>query len=175
LETLDTLFNPECEEMVKDEDLPIPSHTFDVDDRKIVQYKVKGIPQGAATSPTLSTLCLDQTLLDINSSKESKIIMYADDGLIFSKTRKGIESCKEALSKIVAINENKSSYVKIKKFIKELKFCGLVYLLDGSLVSRTRSGTEFNFGIKEQFLAYLKENISKRYSNFNKKKKKKNR
>jgi len=173
LETLDTLFNPECEEMVKDEDLPIPSHTFDVDDRKIVQYKVKGIPQGAATSPTLSTLCLDQTLLDINSSKESKIIMYADDGLIFSKTRKGIESCKEALSKIVAINENKSSYVKIKKFIKELKFCGLVYLLDGSLVSRTRSGTEFNFGIKEQFLAYLKENISKRYSNFNKKKKKK--
>jgi len=43
-----------------------------------------GIPQGASTSPTLSTLVLDPLMRIINSKEHLKLVMYADDGIIFA-------------------------------------------------------------------------------------------
>jgi hypothetical protein len=43
-------------------------------------YRARGVPQGAPTSPLLSTLLLPGSILDRPGLKS---IMYADDGLYF--------------------------------------------------------------------------------------------
>lgn len=42
-------------------------------------YRVKGVPQGAPTSPILSTLALEGSILD----RGVDTIMYADDGIYY--------------------------------------------------------------------------------------------
>jgi hypothetical protein len=43
-------------------------------------YRVRGVPQGAPTSPTLSLLGLHESILD---RPGIKTVMYADDGLYY--------------------------------------------------------------------------------------------
>jgi len=92
--------------------------------------------------------------------------MYADDGLIFSTKEKWIHLVKKELTKIVEINETKSSFVKFcGKFVKPLKFCGLIYHdLEGSLQSSTRSGKTLSFSPSMQFLSFLSLNFRFNYS-----------
>lgn len=42
-------------------------------------YKVRGVPQGAPTSPLLSTLALENSILN----RGVNTLMYADDGLYY--------------------------------------------------------------------------------------------
>lgn len=162
LETLEKLFSIEDDTEVTEEELDFPLGTFEKTSVEIPIQTEKGIPQGSATSPNLATMCLDSLMKAINSNSESKIIMYADDGLIFSESEKGIIEIKKKLSEIVLVNEEKSSFVKFNgSFCKSLKFCGLIYNpIEESLSSLTRKGASLVFGPVEQFLSYLKLNSS---------------
>ena len=125
-----------------------------------------GIPQGAATSPNLATMCLDWVLLKYNNA-DIKIIMYADDGLIFAKSKKDIDMVLNDLTKIVKINTIKSSWFKYNcKFIHPLKFLGLeLNPISNYLSAKTRNGSRLVYGIKEQFLVKLGDILSDlRYS-----------
>jgi len=76
--------------------------------------KEKGVPQGAPTSCGLATIILDG-LTRNEMGNGLHVIMYADDGLIFSKTQKGIERVKTYLKSIqIEMKEEGSGYVKFK-------------------------------------------------------------
>lgn len=78
--------------------------------------KERGVPQGAATSCSLSTICLskvtnmsEQRRLELGLSASAKIVMYADDGLIFGSSEDEIRKLKDELASCrVPINEEKS-------------------------------------------------------------------
>lgn len=120
-------------------------------------YKTKGIPQGAATSPTLATMCLDSVMYSINTNLDLKLIMYADDGLIFAQNESDIYYILEELSKIVPVNYKKSSFVKFGgNFCKSLKFLGLKFdPFNNTFMSSTRKGATLVLGLKEKMLAFL--------------------
>jgi len=96
----------------------------------------QGLPQGGGISPTLSVQVLNKFI------EENDAVMYADDGLFFK------EPNREAFSKYASTgikqNEEKSGWVKkAGKWLKELKFCGLIYdgrENGGRLYSQTRKG-----------------------------------
>lgn len=87
---------------------------------------MKGLPQGLGVSPFLSTLLIDDIL-------EGGIIMYADDGLIYGKSKEKVEKLREKferkLSKLgITIAEEKSGWVKeAGEWKKPLKFLGITY------------------------------------------------
>jgi len=120
-----------------------------------IYKKSVGVPQGGACSPTLATLCLDELLLKYTHSSIGKIIMYADDGLIFSNSEENIYKIREDLNKIVEVSEPKSGFIKYKgSFCKDLKFCGLVLSFSTNMLSScTRTGTNLVFSSMNQFLA----------------------
>lgn len=101
-----------------------------------------GLPQGLGLSPYLSTLTIDHLL-----EKDSGVIMYADDGIIYASTK---EKLQERIAKFVRglkslgieVASDKSSMVKIDgNWLKPLKFLGCQY--DGKtgiLRAATRSG-----------------------------------
>lgn len=79
----------------------------------------RSLPQGGGISPLLSVQVL-RPLFDNNDT-----IMYADDGIIFGKPR--LKSSQYS-SYGIEFNKEKSGYVKKEGiWLKELKFCGLVY------------------------------------------------
>lgn len=49
-------------------------------------YKMRGVPQGAPTSPILATLALHNSILD----RGMETIMYADDGLYYGEINQPI-------------------------------------------------------------------------------------
>lgn len=120
-------------------------------------YRVRGVPQGAPTSPLLATLALEKSILD-RPNLGSK--MYADDGLYYGDFRKldyspvvpnsGITSAN------IHFNLSKSGFVKKDGiWLKPLKFLGLTY--DGNLdklSASTRKGST---------LLYDKEDLVKAY------------
>jgi len=129
-----------------------------------------GIPQGAATSPNLATMCLDWVLIKYNNSN-ILIIMYADDGLIFAQSKKDIDMVLNDLAKICKLNKVKSGYFKYEsKFIRPLKFCGLeLNPITNYLSAKTRNGSTLIYGIKEQFLIKVESVLRDlRYSQVNK-------
>lgn len=71
------------------------------------QYpKERGVPQGAGASPFLS-ICL---LADLKLPGFCDIIMYADDGLVYSSRKFSSEDVKASFGALgVEINEVKSS------------------------------------------------------------------
>lgn len=92
----------------------------------------KGVPQGAPTSPFLSILILKDFLTQVPS------ISYADDPIFYSDKDFTI---KEDTEKGIILNNEKSSWVKRDgKWLKPLKFLGLILNPDGTLESETRSG-----------------------------------
>jgi len=162
LEELDDLFNPEHDGHVElsNEFVDQPVYEIDIDEREIAVKKEKGVPQGGACSPTLATLCLDPLFKKLKNRNDVRLIMYADDGLIFANNTKTIDEIKEELNKIVAVNNEKSSYFKNSGgYCKQLKFCGLLFdPVKYTLSSLTRFGAKLDFGPCEQFLSYLKLN-----------------
>jgi len=46
-------------------------------------YRVRGVPQGAPTSPVLASLALHESILD----RGVKTVMYADDGLYYGEIK----------------------------------------------------------------------------------------
>jgi hypothetical protein len=109
-------------------------------------YRVRGVPQGAPTSPSLSLLGLHDSILDrpgINT------IMYADDGLYYGdlKDTPLITPNSGIVSANISFNHKKSGWIKKDgKWLKPLKFLGLIY--DGEsdkLQAQTRKGASLEF------------------------------
>jgi hypothetical protein len=104
----------------------------------------KGVPQGAATSPILSSLVTRATLFRLLSNK---LDMYADDGIICSE--KPIELPLTQDMKIAGVNWNhdKTEIIKEKgRWQKDMKFLGLTYLhMEDKLMAETKKGSRLKF------------------------------
>jgi len=136
--------------------------------RTSLGWKENGVPQGAATSCSLSTAALDYitspdrllNALNLPDSSGLSVVMYADDGLIFAQ-------CEEDVNRVlslfkptgVSINESKSQWVKKGgAWLTDLKFLGITYSgLNETIKASTRKGATLEFGLKDQFLAFLLE------------------
>lgn len=51
----------------------------------IIRVKIKGVPQGGSISPFVSLLILEEYLIKPIKEMGHGIVMYADDGLVFSE------------------------------------------------------------------------------------------
>lgn len=80
--------------------------------------KKKGVPQGAATSCSGSTLALhhitDPALLNSElGHSRAKVVMYADDGLVFLEREEDLTAVMGLFSRTgVSVNEGKSGWIK---------------------------------------------------------------
>jgi hypothetical protein len=117
-------------------------------------WKEKGVPQGCPTSCGLSTIALDK--ITTNPIKEGKVVMYADDGLIFGKTEEAIEEVKKLFEPTkIQLNKSKSGWIKREgTWLKEIKFLGLTYK-DGEMFASTRRGSTLKFDTIAAFTAFL--------------------
>lgn len=92
----------------------------------------RGLPQGSPLSPILTVLVLDEFTKQAEDS-----VFYADDGLFFGNKPFMIE---DDPAKGILISEEKSGWVKAGKWLKPLKFLGLIWQRD-SLQGATRHGS----------------------------------
>jgi retron-type reverse transcriptase len=95
----------------------------------------KGIPQGSVVSPPLANLLLDE-LDETLISFKMKLVRYADDFLILTKTEKAAEDAIELTDMMLEdlqldLNPLKT---KIVSFDKGFKFLGAIFLYDGIFV-----------------------------------------
>jgi hypothetical protein len=134
--------------------------------RTSLGWKENGVPQGAATSCSLSTIALDSiTSPDVLSRSfdgEScpKVVMYADDGIIFAQNEEDVNRVLSLFKPSgVSVNESKSQWVKKEgAWLTDLKFLGITYSgLNETIKASTRKGATLEFGLKDQFLAFLLE------------------
>lgn len=116
----------------------------------------KGVPQGLGTSPFVSTLMTDVVLHELGN--QGNLIMYMDDGILFSGSKQGMEKVvaklKEKLSILgLEIAPEKSKYVKEDgQWTNSLRFLGLRYLPgEDTITSETRSGTSIKFPVKGEW------------------------
>lgn len=126
--------------------------------------KVKGVPQGAATSCGLSTINLE----GLWRHWKDRLVMYADDGLVFpesSVTEPRVWDIRAG----VKVSPSKSKWVKRDGiWLTPLKFLGILYVPEGmnpdgslnpgrpaSIQAKTRSGATLEFGTRHQLLAHL--------------------
>jgi len=157
LETLDKLFSIEDDTEVSEEELAFPVGTLEKTSDVIPIYKEKGVPQGASTSCSLSTLAIEDIT---NSSSSTLTLMYADDGLIFSNSECNIKSTVRRLGLCGSnVSKEKSKWFKKEgKYLGTLKFCGLRYNpISERLSAETRKGSKLEFGSREKFLNFLLE------------------
>lgn len=76
--------------------------------------KTRGVPQGAPTSCSLSTISIDQITNPERLKlglvhKDTVVVMYADDGIIFSNNLEAIEEIKKLFAlQGVPVKEEKS-------------------------------------------------------------------
>jgi len=144
-------------------------------------WKSKGVPQGMATSCSTSTLALsgitdprrlarkiEAKLISwgINAeqafkeSQEVRVIMYADDAIIFGPSEL---ACRAALdlfeeAGVETVPEKTSTIKSEGIFLKSIKFLGILWdPVDNTIRASTRGGATLEFGVKEQFLAYVLE------------------
>jgi retron-type reverse transcriptase len=92
----------------------------------------KGIPQGSVVSPPLANLLLDE-LDETLISFKMKLVRYADDFLILTKTEKAAQDAIELTDMMLEdlqldLNPLKT---KIVHFDKGFKFLGAIFLYDG--------------------------------------------
>jgi len=92
----------------------------------------KGIPQGSVVSPPLANLLLDE-LDETLMSFKMKLVRYADDFLILTKTEKAAQDAIELTDMMLEdlqldLNPLKT---KIVHFDKGFKFLGAIFLHDG--------------------------------------------
>jgi len=106
------------------------------------RYRVKGVPQGAPTSPVLSTLALEGSILD----RGVNTVMYADDGLYYGDIDVPLITPNSGMvTANIYFNLGKTGWVKRNgEWLKPLKFLGLEY--DGdTLKAATRKGSKLVF------------------------------
>jgi hypothetical protein len=107
----------------------------------------RGVPQGANTSPLLAILVLTK-LDELVKKAGHKLLMYADDGIIYSDSPIDIKGIFQGLRNVgITLNEKKSFILKDQgKWVRELKFLGLLYdPLSDHLMSHTRNGARMIF------------------------------
>lgn len=107
-------------------------------------YRVRGVPQGAPTSPVLACLALHGSILD----RGMETVMYADDGLYYGQINQPIITPNSGMvTGNIYFNLSKSGWVKRNgEWLKPLKFLGLEY--DGktnTLKAKTRKGSELQY------------------------------
>jgi len=133
-------------------------------------YRVRGVPQGAPTSPVLACLALHESVLDRGMST----IMYADDGLYYGKINQPIITPN---SGIVTANirfnlsqNEKGDYVKtdwVKKdgvWKKPLVFLGLEYNGEtNKLSAKTRKGSTLEYDKEDLIDAINNPEVIKGY------------
>nr|YP_009722330.1 hypothetical protein [Morchella importuna]QGN66732.1 hypothetical protein [Morchella importuna] len=109
-------------------------------------WRNKGLPQGSGISPILSILPL--LCLEKLEEKGLKILMYADDGIIYGDERENYHRLAEELlhenNTGATLSTEKSEWVKINGvWAKNLKFLGLTYYpTDDTLGASTRKGSK---------------------------------
>ena len=90
-----------------------------------------GIPQGAVISPMLANLCLD-VLDDRLLAEGLKLVRYADDFVVLTKSRKAAERAhaltEETLTALRLRLE--SSKTRIVRFSEGFKFLSVIFLKD---------------------------------------------
>lgn len=119
-------------------------------DFNIGNYNIKGVPQGAPTSPILSaTILRDYLFKDFG-----KVVGYADDIILYDVIKEPFTT--PEMKKLgIIISEPKSMWVRDNHWIKPLKFLGLEY--DGNLNklrAKTRNGATMLFD-KEELIEAL--------------------
>jgi len=100
-----------------------------------------GVPQGFGASPLLATIALNP----IYSKWKNHLLMYMDDGILYSDSAIDIQDFKDDLEKLgITLSERKSKYVKYNGFwVSKLKFLGLEYNpYKNELKGKTRNGSE---------------------------------
>lgn len=127
-----------------------------VDPSEIQWTKERGVPQGSATSTTLSILNLGWLTW---YKHKDQILMYADDGLAFSKNVANLINNEWSG---VIINWEKSKWLKRdgEWLVDSFKFLGLRYFpaKDGKperMKAETRNGATLEFDRQTQFLSWL--------------------
>lgn len=125
-------------------------------------YRIRGVPQGAPTSPVLANIGLHNSILD---RPGLNTVMYADDGLYYGEINQPIITPNSGMvTANIAFNTSKSGWVKKDGvWLKPLKFLGLEF--DGTtLKAKTRKGSELEFDKEELIDAVLdRENIKNDY------------
>lgn len=72
-------------------------------------YRVRGVPQGAPTSPVLASLALHESILD----RGVETIMYADDGLYYGEINQPLITPNSGIvTANIRFNLEKSEWVK---------------------------------------------------------------
>jgi retron-type reverse transcriptase len=90
-----------------------------------------GIPQGAVVSPMIANLCLD-ALDDRLLAEGIKLVRYADDFVILTKSRRAAERAYEITEETLhslrlKLHEGKT---RIVRFSEGFKFLGVIFLKD---------------------------------------------
>jgi group II intron reverse transcriptase/maturase len=103
----------------------------------------KGIPQGSVVSPLLANLFLDE-LDEALLARGYKLVRYADDFVILTKTRPEAEAALEFTEEVLArlglrLDEEDTT---ISDFEEGFKFLGLIFLKDSILVPFDRPKRE---------------------------------
>lgn len=120
-------------------------------------YRTHGVPQGTATSCGVATI----SLYYIWQLLGEKLVMYADDGILFPSNQKDVENLSDRVRGI-SKSESKSGWVKVKRqWQKSLKFLGLTFYpqtenSEVHIKSSTRNGAALEFNIAAQLLTFLK-------------------
>lgn len=96
------------------------------------QSNERGVAQGHSLSPLLSVLVIEHAVRSWLATRKgwpTKVLMYADDGLVFSTSPIPIESLKQFWSSWgLFVEDAKSGMVREDwKWVKPVKFLGLVY------------------------------------------------
>ncbi len=90
----------------------------------LVNHSIEGTPQGGPLSPLLSNIVLDE--LDKELEKRGlNFVRYADDFVIYCKSKKAVERVKESITKFITVrlklkvNEEKSAVSRpwLRKFL----------------------------------------------------------
>jgi len=130
-----------------------------------VNNQFDGIPQGLATSPSLSILTLKDFLTQIPS------VSYADDPIFYSNNPFII---KDEPEHGIVLNHNKSSWVKKNgKWLKPLKYLGLIYNpFKDTLMAQTRKGATLELTkdkrdiLHDHFEIPMDKDIQHKYKNW---------
>jgi len=144
-------------------DIILPDDYYELWKAKSERRKIEGnkyylgVPQGGNLSPLLAILGLT-TLYRLVKECGADIIMYADDGLIYSNkpfNPNQIFGNRELIEDGVVLRSTKSSWVRFGgQWVKDLLFLGLKYLpTTDNLMSWTRKGIRMVFDKWEIFAA----------------------
>lgn len=119
----------------------------------------KGLPQGLNTSPILSILTLTTWHKELKA-KGIDLLMYADDGILFSEV-----PFEPFAPKNQEFSKEKSGWVRKIEWITDLKFVGLKYLHQTEqLQGNTRNGSTLTFGTEQSKLFKLLRELLGDYS-----------